>query len=88
MTYLTSDLKVNRGTILVLLNNGTGNLDGIQAGNIFMYTGRDSDPKFCEVKDLKRNTQHNGLLFMVGANNPRFRLAYKNEAKEYRVTNL
>lgn len=89
MMYLTSDLKVNRGAILVLLNNGTGNLDGIQAGNIFMYTGRDSDHKFCEVKDLERNTRHKGLLFKDVDNNPRFRLAYKNEAKEHRgLTNL
>ena len=81
MMYLTSDLKVNIGTILVLLNNGTGNLDGIQAGNIYMFTGRDSDPKFCKVKDLERNTQHNGLLFNDVDRNPRFRLAYKNEGK-------
>ena len=88
MVYLTSDLNASIGTILVLLNNGTGNLDGIQAGSIFMYTGGESDLKFCKVKDLKRNTQHNGLLFKDVDNNPRFRLAYKNEAKEYRVINL
>lgn len=82
MVYLTSDLKVNRGTILILLKNGTGNLNGIQAGSIFMYIGRGSDPRFCEVKDLERNIQHNGLFLKVG--HPRFRLAYKNEAKEYR----
>ena len=84
MVYLTSGLKVNRGTILVLLNNGTGNLDGIQAGSIFMYIDISSDPRFCEVKDLKRSTQHNGLHFKDVDNNPRFRLAYKNEAKEFR----
>lgn len=81
MVYLTSDLKVKKGTILILLNNGTGNLHGVQAGSVFMYTGRDSDSRCCQVKNLERNTQHRGLFINDVDNYPRFRLAYKNEIR-------
>lgn len=81
MVYLTSDLKVKKGTILILLNNGTGNLHGVQAGSVFMYTGRDSHPRCCQVKNLESKREHCGLFINDVDNYPRFRLAYKNEIR-------
>lgn len=85
MKLLTKYSKKSSGDLVILLKDGCGNLTGTSAGTVFQFIKVDSgDDKFCCVRDLDNSTTHNGLRYTDYKDNPRFRLAYKNEAKEHR----
>ena len=81
MVKVTPEIDIEKGSYLVLLKNGTGNLQGTLAGTLFQFKAPDSSPTFCSVENLTSGRVHYGLMYYDENHNPRFRLAYKNEEK-------
>lgn len=79
MRIIQLDTKVQIGSTLALVGKGTADLSGLDGGELLKVVDLPSNTGFY-LKD-KANKSYGRISRRKAQNEPRFRFAYKNEAK-------